>query len=162
MNKSIRTAELSDCGLYRYTLSRGECSNPLVFIMLNPSTADHTDDDPTIRRCLGFAEANGNDGIIVLNLYALRSTNPKNLWASQDPVGVLNDVYLGRIADSSKQVVCAWGKNAKPDRVRQVVELLTGKGINLQCLGVNKDNSPKHPLYLSNDSKIIEWGSDKA
>lgn len=159
MNKNIKAAELSDCGLYRYILSRGECANPLVFIMLNPSTADHTDDDPTIRRCLGFAEANGYDGIIVLNLYALRSTDPQGLWASQDPIGVLNDTYLGKIANSAEHVVCAWGRNAKADRVRQVIEILERTGIALKCLGVNKDNSPKHPLYLAKNSKIIEWAN---
>lgn len=143
--------------MYRYTLTRGECVNPLVFIMLNPSTADHTDDDPTIRRCIGFAEANDYDGIIVINLYALRSTDPQALWASQDPVGVLNNVYLYEIADRAKHVVCAWGKNAKSDRVKQVVKILESRDIILKCLGVNKDNSPKHPLYLAKNSKIIEW-----
>ncbi|HAV5345637.1 TPA: DUF1643 domain-containing protein [Acinetobacter baumannii] len=155
MNKNIKTAVLSDCKQYRYVLTRGECLKPLVFIMLNPSTADHMDDDPTIRRCMGFAEDNGFDGIVVLNLYAFRSTDPENLWNCPDPVGDLNDSHIGSIR--SDVVVCAWGKNAKKDRVRKVIEALTAIGIEPKCLGLNKDNSPKHPLYLAKDSKIIKW-----
>ena len=159
MNKNIKSAVLSDCGAYRYILTRGECLNPLVFIMLNPSTADHLEDDPTIRRCIGFAEGNGFDGIVVLNLYALRSTKPENLWKSDSPVGDLNDFYIKSV--KSNEVVCAWGRNAKKDRVDHVLAILKESNISACCLGANKDNSPKHPLYLSKKSKIIKWEQDQ-
>ncbi|WP_044100815.1 DUF1643 domain-containing protein [Acinetobacter pittii] len=159
MNKNIKSAVLSECEQYRYVLTRGECLNPLVFIMLNPSTADHSEDDPTIRRCIGFAEDNGFDGLVVLNLYALRSTNPANLWESTDPIGDMNDFHI--LSINTKEIVCAWGKCAKADRVQEVLGVLKAKNIAINCLGVNKDNSPKHPLYLSKKSKIIKWEWDK-
>ncbi|EXS21499.1 hypothetical protein J658_3566 [Acinetobacter baumannii 573719] len=123
--------------------------------MLNPSTADHEEDDPTIRRCIGFAEDNGFDGIVVLNLYAFRSTDPENLWKCENPIGDLNDVYIGNIKE--KVVICAWGKNAKKERVNQVLRILEANGVSVSCLGVNKNNSPKHPLYLAKGSKIMKW-----
>lgn len=157
MNAELKHATLSECSGYRYELSRGWCQNPLIFLMLNPSTADHNIDDPTIRRCMSFAEQNGYDGIMVLNLYALRATDPKQLWCSLDPVGENNDFYLHKYARQYGSFLCAWGKNAKRDRVSQVVDILKSYNANLYCLGVNKDNSPKHPLYLAKNSKIIKW-----
>lgn len=152
------SATISGCGQYRYRLSRlaGD-AQPLAFIMLNPSTADASIDDPTIRRCIGFAASHGYAGINVFNLYALRATDPKELWTHPDPVGPDNDFHLNLAAAQHKQLVCAWGGNAKPGRVDHVRQLFLEAGCQLKCLGKNKDGSPKHPLYLPSNSQLIPW-----
>lgn len=156
------SAIISSCGQYRYMLSReGDLTaqrGPVVFIMLNPSTADATLDDPTIRRCRGFAQTWGCNGIKVLNLYALRSTDPNGLWAHEDPVGPENDNWLTRIALSAEEVVCAWGGNAQPSRVREVAAMLASAGIRLKCLGTTKAGAPRHPLYVRGDQSLLDWG----
>ena len=154
------SATISDCRKYRYLLSRPPVSKfpykgTALFIMLNPSTADAEIDDPTIRRCRGFAEYWSCNGIVVANLYALRATNPKELWSSPYPVGVSNDVYLINLAREHETVVFAFGGNAKIDRVKQVYEIF--KHRDILCLGVTKDGMPKHPLYLKGDTKLIQW-----
>ena len=125
--------------------------------MLNPSTADATVDDPTIRRCRGFARAWDCNGIVVANLYALRATDPAELWRHPEPVGPLNDFHLQRLALEHETVVCAWGANARRERVAQVRALFTGPHHRLMCLGVTKDGSPRHPLYVRADQPLIEW-----
>lgn len=155
-------ARISACGQYRYTLSRGSrllhpMCGPAVFCMLNPSTADATLDDPTIRRCRGFADSWDCAGIIVVNLYALRSTDPSQLWRHDDAVGSENDEWLANVALHHKSICCAWGTNAKPERVRKAVEIFRDCGATLMCLGTTKDGHPRHPLYVRADAKAIEW-----
>lgn len=106
------SAKISDCGQYRYTLTRGDAPR-LCFVMLNPSTADATLDDPTIRRCLGYAKREGCAGLEVLNLYALRATNPADLWKHHDPVGPDNDRELYWAASRYMRMVAAWGGKCK-------------------------------------------------
>jgi hypothetical protein len=152
------TAAISCCGQYRYLLSRDDgIGRPAVFIMLNPSTADAVADDPTIRRCRSFAATWGRSGILVLNLYALRSTHPAGLWRHPDPVGPDNDAWLTTVAAFAGDVVCAWGANAKPDRVRQVVELLSAAGARMLCLGTTKPGAPRHPLYVPGAQPLEPW-----
>lgn len=159
-------ATISDDGLYRYTLGRRWSRDETAFatfIMLNPSTADATEDDPTIRRCIGFAKAWGMGALHVLNLYALRSTDPKGLWCVADPVGPENDRYLTSHAmaahNSGWPFVAAWGVNAKPDRVAQVLRL-PGM-LALSVLGLTKAGAPRHPLYLPNSATLERWnGAD--
>jgi hypothetical protein len=136
----------------RYT-SKGTAA----FLMLNPSTADATLDDPTIRRCRGFADSWDCNGIVVVNIYGLRSTDPSALWKHPDPVGPENDYYIRQVARECGAVVCAWGVNAKPERIADVVKLVRATGAELYCLGVTKDGHPKHPLYLRKDSKMMPW-----
>jgi len=136
----------------------GDDAREAVFVMLNPSTADATEDDPTIRRCLGFAQAWGRTGLTVANLYALRSTDPKALWKHSDPVGPENDDVLAGLAKQHRELVCAWGANAKPARVSRFRELIEGNGGTLLCLGTTKDGAPRHPLYLSKASQLQKWG----
>lgn len=155
-----RTAVLSDDGNYRYVLSRRWGPGPAaLFVMLNPSTADATADDPTIRRCIGFARTWGLNALIVANLYALRSTDPAALWTATEPVGPNNDRTLAKqllLADHiGSPVIAAWGAHARADRVRHVLGLPGAD--RLQCLGRNKDGSPKHPLYLPADSIPTPW-----
>lgn len=156
------TAVLSTCGTYRYALRRSVVPapsnrSPILFIMLNPSTADADVDDATIRRCRGFTSAWGYDGLTVVNLYALRSTNPAALWSHADPVGPVNDTWIEIEARRSPFVVVAWGANARPDRVREVVDMLQVAGVRLRCLGITKSGAPRHPLYVRSDQPLIDW-----
>ena len=152
----MKSAVISDCGTYRYFLLRGD-QNQLPFIMLNPSTADERLDDPTIRRCMSFAKTFGYDGIIVMNLYALRATDPKELWKHHDPVGPDNDQWLSHMSTHSPEIVCAWGANARAERVQQVADLLEAGGAALKCLGTTKHGAPRHPLYIKGDQPLIDW-----
>lgn len=155
-----RGAKISECGQYRYgLLRRWNDDLPLTFVMLNPSTADADLDDPTIRRCMGFARRDGYGGIYVFNLYAYRATDPKALLTCADPVGPENDSYLTRHLWAAHQqgrpVVAAWGANARPDRVRAVLDLVPGAP--WRCLGVTKAGAPKHPLYIKGDQPLIPF-----
>lgn len=155
------SAVMSQCGQYRYILSR-DLSVDLafgkaVFVMLNPSTADATEDDPTIRRCIGFAKQWGCSGLIVANLYALRSTDPKQLWKHSDPVGPKNDGILRALAQQPAAIVCAWGANAKQDRVKTFYDFMVADGADLLCLGTTISGAPRHPLYLRRDAELIPW-----
>ncbi|WP_434577625.1 DUF1643 domain-containing protein [Pseudomonas sp. Z1-6] len=155
------TAIISECGTYRYQLTRpGDMhadKGTALFLMLNPSTADATLDDPTIRRCRAFASTWGCNGITVANLYALRATNPADLWKAFDPVGPENDWYLRHLAREHTDVVCAWGANAQPERAEIVTRLLLGAGARLWCLGTTKDGHPRHPLYVRGDHPLVRW-----
>jgi hypothetical protein len=156
-------AILSECGRYRYLLRRwwNPAVVPLVFVMLNPSTADATMDDPTIRRCMGFAKRDGYGGILVGNLYAYRATKPADLWKTEDPVGPDNDVYLRRLASSARvhdmPVVAAWGASARPERVERVLGIESMREV-LCSFGVTKAGHPRHPLYLPGNSVLSPWG----
>ena len=151
----IKTAIISPCRRYRYRLERvwsGEHAMP--FVMLNPSSADATIDDPTIRRCMGFARREGAGGIIVVNLYAWRATDPVALRAAPDPYGPDNAEHLTRAAKWSVKagvpIVCAWGANdAVDDGERECRNLLLEQGARLMCLGKTKAGHPRHPLYVS-------------
>lgn len=157
----MRTGALmTEDGRYRYWLERRWGSGPWVtFVMLNPSTADATEDDPTIRRCVGFAKSWGLAGLMVVNLYALRSTDPKGLWTDDDPVGPRNDFHLRTAALDAAMggtpLVAAWGANAKPSRVAQV-RAMPGMD-RLSHLGLTKAGAPKHPLYLRADLQPTRW-----
>jgi hypothetical protein len=138
--------------IYRYRLERrwsagrGHCG----FIMLNPSTADEGSDDPTIRRCIGFAEGWGYSGLIVGNLFALRAADPAALLAACDPVGGrANAQALVDLIDEATLIVCAWGHfSAVGDRGREAIALVRERGRVPYCLGLTKHGDPRHPLYL--------------
>lgn len=156
------SACISPCGKYRYSLSRpstidNPTARPAVFCMLNPSTADATTDDPTIRRLRGFARDWDCAGIIVVNLYALRATNPRELRTASDPIGPENDDYLFQVAHENRDVVCAWGKNARSDRVSRALDIFRAARARTWCLALSKDGTPKHPLYLRADLKPFIW-----
>lgn len=153
LQQVLRGAQLSGDGRYRYTLTRSwehapgwKRTAPAVWVMLNPSTADHEVDDPTIRRVVGFSRDFGFSQAIVVNLFALRATDPSALARADDPVGPLNDAVLATIAEGAGLIVAAWGAHpfAQP-RAAQVRELLGGQ---VMCLGHTKAGHPRHPLYL--------------
>jgi hypothetical protein len=151
---SNSAAMMSVCLKYRYSLVRlwEDGGNIVNFVMLNPSTADATEDDPTIRRCVGFAKAWGHAGLVVTNLFALRSTDPNALKRSADPIGPDNDAVVLSTAIGSAAVVCAWGVNGSLyGRDKIVSEMLRRSGVATKCLRLTKDGAPCHPLYLPSD-----------
>lgn len=161
-DEMLRTARLSEDGVYRWTLHRiwGSPANLLTFIMLNPSTADALVDDPTIVRCNGFARDLGLDGIVVVNLYAYRATKPADLWKADDPTGgVQNDQTirkaLAKAAFHGSPVIAAWGASAKPDRVAWL--LAQEHADRLHALHVTKAGAPGHPLYLPSANRPTPW-----
>ena len=143
------TARLSECGRYRYELYRqwDESKSDVLFVMLNPSTADHTKDDRTIMRCVGFAQRWGYGGLLVGNLFALRSTNPEKLYRNVDPVGLDNDAALQSMVARVDVVIAAWGNHGElQNRNAAVLPLLSGK---CHALLKNKTGHPAHPSRLS-------------
>jgi len=149
------SAYFSPCGQYRYTLHRRwDATLPtLVWIMLNPSTADAQTDDRTIRRCIGFARGWRYGGIGVVNLFAFRATDPANLPANADQaIGPDNDRHIARAA-AAATVMCAWGvRGSQFGRDQQVLRLLAAAGCaSVLTLGTTKAGHPRHPLYVPGD-----------
>lgn len=154
------SAVISSDGVYRYALTRvwQPVAHRAVWIMLNPSTADATTDDPTIRRCVAFSKLWGCGGLTVVNLYAWRATDPRELLtAAQDIVGPDNDQTITMALASSAVVVAAWGVHGKPERVREVTALAALTGRRLRCLGTTKDGHPRHPLYVRGDKTLDDY-----
>lgn len=154
-----RSAVISDDGLYRYRLERRWAPGFTVcWVMLNPSTADAATDDPTLRRIQGFSRRMGFGRAVVVNLYAYRATEPRDLWRAVDPVGPDNDEYL-RDAMTGHEVVAAWGAHAKPDRIARFLEIhrsARGAG-RLHALALTSAGQPRHPLYLRGDLVMQPW-----
>jgi hypothetical protein len=145
-----RAAVISACGLYRYTLTRrwDGLGGLINWIMLNPSTADASLDDPTIRRCVGFSKGWGYGAMVVTNLFAYRSTDPKAMKAAGDPVGPENDSYVMEWARASARVVLAYGAHGgHRARDREVIRALDAAGVELFALGTTAAGHPVHPLY---------------
>ena len=150
---ATRSALLSADGLYRYELTRLWAAGPLVcFVMLNPSTADAIDDDATLRRCLGFARAWGFGGLYVVNLFAFRATDPRQLRYAADPVGPHNDKHILDAAARATEVVCAWGPGGTyQQRDAEVRRLLLQDRSRIFSLGRTIGGHPPHPLRLRRD-----------
>jgi len=121
----------------------------VAFLGLNPSTADETQDDPTVRRCLGYAKQWGYGRMVMLNIFAFRATDPRVMKAAPDPVGPENDRYLLEASRRAHLVVAAWGNHgAFRGRSKRVVEMLRQAGVELRCLKLTGQGEPGHPLYL--------------
>lgn len=156
-------AIISPCSKYRYSLTRfwsGE--HALPFIMLNPSTADASKDDPTIRRCMGFARSRGFGGIIVANLFAFRATSPADMKAALHPVGPFNDQHLTDLMKwagrAGVPVVAAWGAHGSHQgRAGQVLSLARLIGCRMVCLGTTQAGDPRHPLYVKGDQPFVDY-----
>jgi hypothetical protein len=150
------SASISGCGTYRYELRRHlGGTGILVWVMLNPSTADASMDDPTIRRVISFTKREDIGLAVVVNLFALRSPSPKTLRGHADPVGPDNDLILKHWADRGWPIVCAWGAGGG----KRATEVLAGPlaEANLYCLGTTKDGSPRHPLYVKGDQPLTPF-----
>lgn len=152
------SAVLSPCRLYRYELwRRWSDAAACVFVGLNPSTADETNDDPTIRKCVGYAKRWGYGSLCMVNLFAFRATLPKDMLAADDPIGPDNDATLKRLAADAGIVIAAWGNDGGHlGRDKAVMAMLP----ELHCLKQNKDGSPAHPLYLRGDAMPYPLNSE--
>lgn len=143
--------------VYRYVLWRhwrGVPSDCVTFVLLNPSTATATEDDPTIRRCIRFAYDWGYGGIRILNLFALRSTDPKALYSHHDPIGPLNNGWLKFYLSDAKLAVAGWGVHGALQRRGLIIHQ---RFPQLRTFGLTKDGHPKHPLYLPTTAMHQEW-----
>lgn len=157
-------AEYSEDKLYRYVLKRHTpnmwWSKSMVFVMLNPSTATEFKNDPTVRRCMSFAEREGCTDLYVVNLFAFRATDPKRLLKCKDPVGPMNDKKIEEIVNkvsvSNGIIVAAWGSH--PIAKKRGEEFCKNFGpINfdfLMCLGKTKNGAPRHPLYVKSSQPL--------
>ncbi len=175
---SGNSAVIDATGRYRYALHRqwhearriphgsvlGFDKSVVLWIMLNPSTADATQDDPTIRRCVGFSQAWGFDGLVVVNLFAVRATNPKALRLREDfyqsehaaLIGPENDATILREAERAPLIIAAWGNHgALYSRAEEVCELIGTEKV--RHLGLTKMLQPRHPLYVRANQKPIQW-----
>ncbi len=157
-------AEYSPCKRYRYTLTRtmnadlvGDDARTIAFIGLNPSTATATTDDPTVRRCIGYAARDGFGRFVMLNAFGYRATDPKDMKAIAEPVGEGNDAAIARVAADADLVVLAWGAHGTHlSRHDAVLRLLDGL-CEPVCLGVTKAGLPRHPLYLRADAPFVAF-----
>ena len=125
----------------------------ILFILLNPSTADEYHDDPTNKRCITFAKKWGFGSLVFCNLFAFRTPYPKELFKASEPVGKENDDWIKTEANKAETIVVAWGNHGiYLNRTEEVKKLITGKILN--CFGITNTGQPKHPLYLSGDTKL--------
>ncbi|MCA9485619.1 MAG: DUF1643 domain-containing protein [Nanoarchaeota archaeon] len=149
-----KDAVISKCGKYRYLLTRAwDSSKPgMLYIGLNPSTADDKKDDPTIRRAIQYAKDWGFGSLSVCNLFAFRATLPSDLKKAKDPVGKENDLWLMRESLRAEKIVAGWGNHGSFLNRSFEVRNLLGR---LNHLGLTKTGEPKHPLYLRKDLKPI-------
>lgn len=155
------SAQLSPCSRYRYELRRvWQHGRPLaLFVLCNPSTADATEDDATVRRCVGFARRFGCGGLIVVNVCAWRATKPRNMIWIDDPVGPMNKEAIEQalLESAGGPIVLGWG-DALPKKLRhlgmRVARLIEDAGRMPLCFGTTKEGQPKHPLRLATNEPI--------
>jgi len=159
------TAILSEDRVYRYTLVRdwpmldgeerqgfGRSRAYAMVVGLNPSVADEVKDDPTIRRIMAFVKSWGYGMLVMVNLFSFRATNPKHMMDAKDPIGPDNDYWIEQMSKDACVIVAAWGKYGSfMNRDAEIIHRYSG----LKCFGKNKDGSPRHPLYLRKDTKLV-------
>lgn len=164
---STKSAILDPTGTYRYLLTRSLEGNgdSIAWIMLNPSTADASVDDPTIRKICGFSTRWRYSSVFVVNLFALRSTDPKALKTHPDPVGPENDNHIRTVLATADSVICAWGNHgALRDRDLAVRDLVHASGKTAVVLGLNDTGprkQPAHPLYQPYERRVSLWGHEQ-
>lgn len=160
MGNVKKSATFSPCRKYRYSLWRTwfdlmeKPRGCVMFIGLNPSTADGKNDDPTIRRCIAYARAWGYGGLCMTNLFAFRATDPNDMMKAREPVGPENDEALIKLAKEAEIVIAAWGVRGSHRGRGDVVSMLLPR---LHYLRLTKDGFPEHPLYLPKTLTPIEW-----
>jgi len=162
-------ATLSGCGAYRYHLyrqiGRTDPLRRVLFVLLNPSTADSSEDDPTIRKCRGFTERWGFERFDVASLFAWRSTDASELLRAQrrgvDILGPDNNLWLAQLARRASRIVVGWGAHAKPwvPYTRTVCGLLleNSRTWSLSCLGTTAAGLPCHPLMLAYSTELVSF-----
>jgi hypothetical protein len=170
-------AVISDDDLFRYTLTREWASGPSVgFLMFNPSVADASINDATIRKCMGFARRWGYGRLVVLNLFAIRSRDPKAVGRmGLDAIGPMNDAWINESVKGCQEVICAWGcgehfRASKHSGLKNLdfrpTDLLRNlrashPKLPLMCLGYREDGHPRHPLMLSYETQRIPFGGNQ-
>ena len=151
-----KNATFSDCRKYRYALSRtwdGK-KKTVLFIGLNPSTADEKIDDPTIRRCINYAQNWGYGSLLMVNLFAYRATIPTELKNVKNPIGNDNDLHITELLKKADLAVATWGNEGSLlNRDKDVKKIIP----KLMCLKINKSGQPAHPLYQKKDLKLIKY-----
>jgi hypothetical protein len=150
------SATFSPCRRYRYDLWRRWSDNDgpyAMFIGLNPSTADETKDDPTVRRCINFAKSWGYSALCMTNIFAFRATDPQKMKVEPFPIGgIENDNTLRAHSESAGIVIAAWGVHGTHlERDQEVMQLVP----TLHCLGITKAGHPRHPLYIKADTQPV-------
>lgn len=153
-------ATFSPCRTWRYALWRtwDESAGLMGFIGLNPSTADEKVNDPTIRRCIGFAMTRRLGGIIMLNAFAFRATDPDVMKAASDPVGPGNNEAIRDYAAKCCVLVACWGAHGSfLNRHEAIKRILSGQDRPIRCFGLTKGGQPKHPLYLPGTAELVDW-----
>lgn len=158
--ESASGAAISPCARYRYALWRRWTVGPAVlFVMLNPSTADASNNDPTIRRCIGFARSWGYSAMAVGNLFALRTPSPEKLKRARSPIGPDNDLWLGRMRADTALTIAAWGIHGLH---RKRSSAMRKQLPDAQVLGLTKLGEPRHPLYLGRSTLPQAWPAELA
>lgn len=163
----MNQAYFSRDSVYRYWLQRvlvemtpqnAAWYKRILWIMLNPSIADCTVNDPTIKQCMAFSALWGYHSMEVVNLFAFRATDPRELnLVKLDPVGSENDAWIRMAVSDASLVVCAWGSHRfARERAGQVARMLDSIA-PLHCLHINADGMPKHPLYIARDTPLRTW-----
>ena len=162
MSLEIRRDAVFDArGRYRYSLTRRweGGRGRVAMILLNPSTADARRDDPTLRRCIGFARGWGFQTLEVVNLFAFRTPHPARLRQARFPIGPENDAHLLRAVGEAERVVLAWGVHGNwRGRDAQVLALLGAVRNDWVCLGRTRDGLPRHVLFLPGETPLTPFG----
>jgi len=147
-------AEFSPCRTWRYALWRQwaitDTPRTAVWIGLNPSTADETTNDRTVRRCIKFSQDWNCERYVMLNAYGFRSPYPEVMWQARDPLGPGNDEAIARWTHDAHIVIAAWGTHCPPEREQAILSLIKGP---VYCLALNQGGTPKHPLYVAGDTQ---------
>ena len=158
MSTIKKSAVFSTCRKYRYSLTRLWNSEKgyVLFIGLNPSIADEIIDDPTLKRCINFAKDWGYGGLIMVNLFAYMSTDPKELKKTEIPIGKNNNKHILKNHQKSQLTVVAWGNDGQfLERDKEVLKIID----NPMCLNINKSGQPAHPLYQKKDQELINFNN---
>lgn len=161
------TARISADGIYRYELRRhwSTGTRPVVFCGLNPSTADAIEDDQTILKDIGFGQRWHCNYLLKVNAFAFRTRHPELMKRAArsgvDIIGPENDLWIRGALDLVHELrgifVAAWGNNIDDDRQAQIASIIAASGVVPLCLGTNKNGTPKHELYLSYETELVEW-----
>ena len=152
------SAWISQDGKYRYQLERWWAhGQKVLFVMLNPSTADADNDDATIRSCTRLAKVHGYGSMIVANLFAWRATDPDELAKAADPIGPDNDRATYEAASVSHAAIFAWGAHPFAEKRAKMMPDLIKPGLEPMCFGVTKSGAPKHPLYIKSGTPLVPY-----
>ena len=150
-------AVISDCGKYRYLLRRTwDYNRPrALLVMLNPSTADATLDDATIRSCVRLLNGQGYGSMEVVNCFAWRATDPKELFSAIDPIGANNDNVIEGAVSRCDVAICAWGAHQMAgNRRAAIINAVRAQRPAVYCFGTTKHGAPKHPLYIKSGTPL--------